>query len=388
MSGLTASGFERKRLVDIILNIEERWRAIFGDNVDTAAQSVFGQIIGIFSELLSDEWESQENTYNAMYPSTAQGNQLSNVVLLNGIERQEATFSTVVATLGGVPGTTIPAGSLASVVGTEEVFATDEDVTLVSDSIEVNMTAVNSGPIAASIGTLTQIETPVFGWTSITNASVASLGTDEETDAELRERRELSTQALGQNLVDSLFGQLLNLDGVTDALVISNGQNVTVDGIPPHQFLSVVIGGDDDEIAQAIWLNTPQGILSFGSTTVIVSDAQGFPQETKFSRPTPILIYFRIDITIDTDIISTPEAEAEAELEIQTNVVEYGVEVFGIGNDVIRTQFFTPVNLTEGILTAEIYIGLSSSPSGTSNIPIAFEELPSFDTTNVEVNIV
>jgi uncharacterized phage protein gp47/JayE len=377
---LTASGFERKRLIDIVADVEDRLKLAFGNNIDLSPQSVFGQLVGIFSELISDEWQSQENVYNSQYPSTAQGNQLSNVVLYNGIVRQEATFSTVTAIISGVTGTTIQAGSLASVVGTGEIFVTDTEVTLTNGDVSVTMTAQNSGPIAAEIGTLTQIESPIFGWTGITNAVAASLGTDEETDAELRARRELSTQALGQNLVDALFGQLLNLDGVTDALVFSNGQNVTVNGIPPHQFLSVIEGGEEEDIVQTIWNNTPQGILSHGSISAFITDAQGFTQEVKYSRPTSIPIYFKIDITPDPLVTISED-------EIKANVVAYGNENFGIGDDVIRTQFYTPINLTEGILSYDLFIGLAASPAGTTNISIDLEEVSAYDAGNVEVNI-
>ena len=383
MAGLTPEGFERKRLAEIKTEIEDDLRAVFGDNIDLNPQSPDGQEVGIFAEAQADQWESQENVYNSQYPSTAQGNQLSNVVQYNGIERQDATPSTVTVTLSGVAGTVIPQGSKASTTDTGALFSTDAGIILSGTGDDITMTSDEDGEIEAAAGTLTNIETPIFGWTAVTNASAAVIGREEETDAELRERRELSTQALGQNLIDSLFGQLLNLDDVIDAVVIDNKTAAPVAGIPANMFAVFILGGDDDEIADTIWINTPQGIDSFGTTTVVITDAQGFPQNVNYTRPDDVAIYFKIDITINAG-----EFPGSGAADIKDAVVAYGIENFGISDDVIRTEFFCPINSVPGILTIGLFIGLAPSPAGTANIPIDLDEVSRYDITRVEVNIV
>jgi len=383
MSGLSAFGFERKRLTDIKTDIEDALKLVFGENIDLEPQSGFGQFAGILSEAISDQWENQENTYNSQYPSTAQKNQLSNVVMYNGIERQDATNSTVTATISGTAGTVIIVGSQASVASTGLVFETLSEVIIGGGgSVTVEMQAVDTGTIEAAAGTLTVIETPIFGWTSITNSLDALVGRDEEKDAELRIRRELSTQAFGLNLVDSLFGQLLNIDNVEDAVVISNGTDAPVGGIPAHQFLSSIIGGDNDEIAQVIWNNTPQGILSYGATTIVVTDDQGFSQDVKFTRPGDVNIYFKIDITVDTN-----EFPGTGAADIKAAVVAYGLANFKISDDVIRIEFYTAINATPGILTMALFIGLAPNPAGTANLTIDPDEISRYDISRVEVNV-
>jgi uncharacterized phage protein gp47/JayE len=377
--GLSPDGFNRKRLADIKTELEDAYRLIFGDNIDVSPQSVFGQIIGIHSEREADLWEQAEFVYNAFYPSTAQGVQLSNDVTLNGIVRQEATKSTVTITCTGTNGTVIPIGSIVSTSDTKEQFVSITAGTIVAGTASIAFQSVNDGAIAATAGTLTVIGTPIFGWATANNSNDAVLGRDEETDAELRERRILSTQALGQNLVDSLFGQISNLDNVTDALVISNGTDVTVDGIPPHQFLTVVEGGDVTEIANTIWLNTPQGIGSFGSSTEVIVDSQGFTQDIKYSRPAEIDIYFKVTVTTDA------EFPASGEDDIKSAIANYGDGNFGISDDVILSQFYTPINTIPGITSIDLRIGLSASPTGTANLTIGLEEISKYDTTRVEM---
>lgn len=378
--GLTPDGFNRKRLADIKTELEEAYRLIFGENIDVSPQSVFGQIIGIHSQREADLWEQSELVYNAFYPSTAQGVQLSNIVTLNGIVRQEAIPSTVTITCAGTDGTVITQGSIVSTSDTKEQFASLADGTIIGGVVNIAFESVNAGPIEALAGTLTVIDTPIFGWQTASNSIGAQLGQDEETDAELRERRIKSTQALGQNLVDSLFGQISNLDNVTSALVISNGTDSTdANGIPPHQFLTVIEGGEVQEIANTIWLNTPQGIDSYGSLTEIIVDSQGFNQEINYSRPAEEDIYFKLTISTDSSFPATGQDD------IKSAIVAFGSSNFGIGDDVLLSNFYTPINSVPGITSIDLRMGLSASPSGTSNLVIDVEEISKYDISRIEL---
>lgn len=383
--GMTPEGFNRKRLATIKENIEERLREVFGTNIDLQAQSIFGQYVGSIGEQIADQWESQENVYLSQYPNTAQGQQLSNAVKFNGLTRQDAESSTVTATITGTSGTVIPVGSKAATSDTGAVFVSLTEVTIgVGGTVDVEMESEDTGAIEAAAGTLTVIKTPVFGWTSVDNLNDADIGRDEEDDVDLRERQADSTLAAGQNNSDSLFGQLRNLDNVSDAVVLENKTNTTdSNGIPPHQFESVVKGGTDADIAQTVWTNTPSGIQSFGLEMVEVTDAQGFTQEVYFSRPTDIDIYVIVNITVDTETFPSG-----GEDDIKDAIVLYGSENFLISDDVIYTRLYTPINETPGIITTDLKIGTSYPPGLTSNIPIGVRLISNWELANVEVNIV
>ena len=125
-------------------------------------------------------------------------------------------------------------------------------------------------------------------------------------------------------LVDSLFGQLSDLDNVTSARVISNGTDaIDLNGIPAHQFLSIVEGGLASDIAEIIWTNTPQGILSHGASTEQITDNQGFLQDIKFSRPTAVDIYFKVTITTDENYPGSGDGD------IKDNILEFS-EHYGV----------------------------------------------------------
>jgi len=183
-------------------------------------------------------------------------------------------------------------------------------------------------------------------------------------------------------LSDSLYAQLLQVDNVDDVLVFSNGTGGVVNGVPAHNFLTVVRGGDDDDIAAVVWTNTPQGIASYGTTTVSVTDAQGYSQDVKFTRPSPINIYFTVTITTDSDFPSTGSDDIKAAM------VAYGQANFLIDDDVIMSEFYTPINTIPGITSIVLTIGTAPTPVGTANITIDIDEYSNYDPSYIGVTIV
>lgn len=81
--------------------------------------------------------------------------------------------------------------------------------------------AQDNGPIPVPVNTLTQIVTPLAGWTSLTNSEEGAIGRVVETDAELRLRRLQSLRLLGRGTVEAIRAQLLAA-GATSALVFEN----------------------------------------------------------------------------------------------------------------------------------------------------------------------
>lgn len=119
--GLTPLGFNAKRLADIKQDLENAMIAQFGDvNIDP--QSVFGQQIGVLAKQFADIWENLEDVYFSQYPNSAEGVALDNVVQLNGITRLAARQTAVTGVCTGNESTAIPAGSLAKIPNTNNVF--------------------------------------------------------------------------------------------------------------------------------------------------------------------------------------------------------------------------------------------------------------------------
>lgn len=245
-----------------------------------------------------------------------------------------------------------------------------------------DLVAQNYGPIEQSPNTITTISTPVLGWDSVTNPISAVAGRFIETDEELRERFRVSKFERASNILEALYSALINLDTVEQVVIYENDTDVTdSNGIPAHSFMPIVLGGISTNIAQSIWENKPLGIRSYGNTSVTIYDSQGFPHDIGFERPNPVTIY------IDLDITTNSEFPQDGEQAIKDAIAAYMEAQFGIGEDVVYSRLYTPINSIPGHQVNSLTIGTSPSPVGVSNIPIAFNELFSLDPNNIVITV-
>ena len=218
----------------------------------------------------------------------------------------------------------------------------------------------------------------MLGWDSVNNPVAATPGEDRETDEQLRLRFRNGKFDRATNTLDAIYSALINLDNVSEVTIYENDTSVVDgNGVPAHSFLPIVSGGLSTDIANAIWNNKPIGILSYGNTTVSISDVQGFPHDISFSRPDPVVVYISMDITTD---VNFPPNGNDA---IKSALIEYFQANFGTGDDVIYSRLYTPINSIVGHEVVSLTIGTSPAPVGTSNIVIAFDEIASLNTTNI-----
>ena len=108
---LNSTGFERPRLNDLKTAYDANFTEAIGP-VNTNADSVIGQIIGIFAAAMDDAYETLQDNYDSMYPYSAEGTSLDGAVALVGLERLGATATEVVGVAYGAESTLLPAGAL------------------------------------------------------------------------------------------------------------------------------------------------------------------------------------------------------------------------------------------------------------------------------------
>lgn len=251
--------------------------------------------------------------------------------------------------------------------------------------VDLNFIAQETGPIVALSGSITTIVNATFGITSVINLNDAIVGRGEETDAQIRLRREQQLQRKGTASIEGIRAALINLANVSEAIVIENDQNVIdSEGRPPKSFEAFVEGGAQLEIANIIWESKAAGIETFGDITQIVQDSQGFNQTIKFSRPTKVLIFMTINIEKNLTITEGSVYPINGDELVEAAVLNYA-STLKIGNDVVLNRFFTPINTVPGVVGIEIFVGLSANPTGTSNIAISRTSLAVFDSTRIIV---
>lgn len=231
--------------------------------------------------------------------------------------------------------------------------------------------------------TINQIATPMLGWDSVDNPLPAISGVEEETDSELRLRFRNSKFLRAQNISDALYSALLDLDGVEYANIYENetGTYDATYNLPGHSFKAIVMGGVPADIAQAIWRNKPLGIGAEGNTSETIVDSQGFQHDIYFERPEAKRIY------IDIQLTTYEGFPADGATQIKTALVDYFKDAFKIGQDVVYSRLFTPINSVPGHQVDDLSIGLAPSPTDKNNIAIAYNEIASLNTDDIDITI-
>lgn len=219
-------------------------------------------------------------------------------------------------------------------------------------------TAVELGYQTCEIGELDTIAVGVSGWNSVYNYVAGDPGEDLESDESLRVRRAAAARVRKSRATDpAIEAALLDVRGVTSALVKSNrGFDTDSDGIPGKSFNSLVIGGNDNEIAQCIYENQPAGIQSYGNTSVNITDSHGIEQQISFSRPTPVYLWVKVTYSL-YDEEAFPGQDV-----VKAALVEWAEREYTLGKDVISTRINQGLYDVPGIGVATCAVAVTDSP--------------------------
>lgn len=389
--GVTAQGFVPKTLSIISDEIGNDLKAAFGPETDISAETVFGQLIGIFAEREALLWDLAEAVFNSAYPDLAEGTALDNSVALTGHTRFPATYSRVLdVELTGTSGTVVPAGTIFSVAGSPDIiFLTENEVTLTGSGDTVDCIAPDTGPVNVNVGTLTQIDTPVSGLTAVTNPNASIPGRNIETDAELKIRRNASLQISNAGPTGAIRTAILRLNEDAGAIAIESvdvfentGGTVDAEGRPAKCFEAVVYqaGGSterDQEIAEAIFAAKPAGILAYGDVPMTVTDSYDREHTISFSRPEDVPIYLALFLTVST---SYP---IDGDSRVAAAVFAWGSNL-GLGADVVvYPMLIAQISSIPGIVDVEVRIGTEPLPTSDDNIEIGETQISAWDINEI-----
>lgn len=247
------------------------------------------------------------------------------------------------------------------------------------------------GATVCPVGALINIDTPIDGWAELYNLKAGATGRDVETDTELRARHATGVRATGSATVEAIRSRMLqDVDAVTSIKIYENRTSITsADGIPPHAFEAVIVGGNDSAVANELWLTKPAGIETHGNTSINVTDGGGDLQVVSFSRPVDKYIWVNVNIDSLNPEESLPISAVQ---NIKQSIVDYASLNIGISDDVILQRLKGPIySNVDGIGDMTITAGLTDTIDGTptyltSNISVGKAENAVFDITRVSVS--
>lgn len=186
--GANASGFKRKTYIDILQDMENKAKELFGEDVNLNEQSPMALFIQSVAWELSNTWEELENSYSNTTLLNAIGVPLDNITSNFGKVRFQGTKARGIIKALGEDGTLIEEGFVIS-TGDGLLFETVEDAEIVDGEALIEVIAVDIG-IEYNIpaNTITEIENPIAGLDSVMNEEEIKGGSNIERDDLFRAR--------------------------------------------------------------------------------------------------------------------------------------------------------------------------------------------------------
>ncbi|MGA4909485.1 baseplate J/gp47 family protein [Klebsiella sp. G23-653] len=380
---VTAEGISAPDYQTVLDTITGYFQQIYGSDAYLDPDSKDGQMVALVALAIHDANNTAISVYRSFSPATALGDALTSNVKINGITRRAATNSTVDLLLTGTVGTTITNGSVRDT--NSVIWNLPATVVIGTDgTVVATATCTNSGAVAAVAGSVNGINTPTRGWASVTNPLAATVGIAAETDDELRVRQSQSVALASLTPFDAVDGAIANVEGVTRHKLFENDTDTTdANGLPAHSISAIVEGGDATEIANTIRSTKGQGVSTYGTTAVIVTDKYGNPYTIRFSRPVDVPIYVSITIQALTGYSS------EVGDEMKAAVAAY-INSLAIGDSVLLSRVYSPANL--GVVSGgnaryydimELLIGRTAEGVAAANVVLAYDESASCSVDNI-----
>ena len=347
------TGFHRDRYQDVREENAQRWNDSFPD-MDTSTPRVAGRIISIQSAIRDDLNVKAEYVLNSFSPFTAIGSQLSNLAPLMNKRRLPRIFSQVTLQFNAdMNGANVPDGTIvSSSLDRTKKYATTQQLIIAPNGFGVVLAeAIEGSNFKPAEGTITVMESGVYGVVSVTNPNDGTLGRARETDAQLRFRM-LKTSSAASGTPEGIYTAISQVDGVTYAAVLENFTDATNSaGMPEHSIMPIVDGGDDAEVALAILATRAAGIDFTTSTDIpgaawesvsVINPANGQSVMVWFARPSNTTAMIAINISTDANF------PTDGQQRIKDEVVNF-VNQWPIGKLLYASRLYTPINLVPGV---------------------------------------
>lgn len=397
------TGFSVQEPQEVRKEIAQSWINAFKSDdtpdINTAPETPQGQIID--AETLAITQKDAELAFlaNMFNPKTARGIWQDALAEIYFIKRKKAVNSRCYCVLTGLNGTVIEKGSKIQSSADSTYWDLLETVTIEGNSsVTALFECETEGAVIASPNTLNKIITTVAGWDTVNNVQSATVGSLEESQQAFEKRRYDSVALNSVGTTASVFSRVNQIDDVVGCYVVDNKTNVNkiIDDylLKPHSIYVAVIGGSNQDIAEAIYRSLSAGCDYNGNTQITVVDPHTHAKEkVTFMRPTPQNVYIKVNV-FDKDLpddyenliknaVITNFYGQDEQIEIAGEAVTRAI----MGQDIYASRFL-PSILNKNISSLlSVQISLDNQ-SFSDYVHIKIDKEPYIDESNITVNLI
>ena len=335
------TGFSVDDVSDVRSAVAQAWKQAFKSDgtaeLNTEPETPAGQIID--SQTASITQKDSELLYlaNMLNPLKATGIFQDALAEIYFLQRKPAIPSSAVIKCTGLPGTVIPVSAQVMSTADDTIWQNTEAQTIGDDgTCECVFECQSAGLISAAAGTLSRINTMVAGWDTAVNPRAATVGQNAETQGAFEARRYASVGLNSRGTIAAVYARVANCANVVSCIVRENKTNMPIEidsyYLKAHSVFVSVVGGSDEDIAEAIYNSCSAGCDYNGNTTVAVTDsATKAVENVIFYRPEEFDVY--VKVTLQGKNSLPDEYEKTVKKAVYDNF--YGESTATIGGDPI-----------------------------------------------------
>lgn len=393
----TPAGLVIPAETDILAGVQADMNAAFGGGLNPGLETPQGQLASSQAAVIGDKNNEVALIVNQVDPQYSADRFQDAIGRIYFLTRKPATPTAVTATLGGIAGTVIPAGTFAQDTD-GNTYALSGDATIgISGTVDADFQNVQTGPIPCAAGTLTSVYQAIPGWDTIANAADGTMGSNVESRADFEYRRRNSVALNGKGTPQAIYAAVFDLLDVLDVYVKDNPSGNTVNTGPtnypilPHSVYVAVVGGTDAEVAAAIWRKKDTGCDYNGNTTVTVTDDAGYsyPQPTytvKFERPAALPVLFAVSLVDDPSLPSDIVQRVKAAIIARFNGAD-GTTRERIGSLILASRYYgAVVAVASNVSLISVLIG-TATPT-LSQVAVGIDQKPTLSEADISVTLV